>query len=56
MSDLLDITARWLRWPLRGRWYRTLKLDWNDREIEITWSSTGRSVHVYVDGVQWGPL
>lgn len=51
-----DIKSTWLRWPLGDRWYRTLKLRWSGREVEITWSPQGRSVRVFVDGVQWGPL
>ena len=43
--------------PWRGGIYQCAKVSWvsgrRNREVEIDVSPTGRSVRVYVDGVQW---
>jgi hypothetical protein len=52
----LKLRGGWFLWPLRKRWYRTLKLYWQSgstaRELEVTISPTGRSCRVYLDGEQ----
>lgn len=39
-----------IRWPLRGRNHHTVKAHYRGREVEVTFSSTGRSVQVQLDG------
>lgn len=39
-----------IRWPNRGRNYHTITARHGGREVEVTFSSTGRSVQVHLDG------
>lgn len=48
--------VRVLSFTHRGGIYHSTVIDVAQRKIEVTTSPTGRSVHVWIDGVKWGPI
>lgn len=47
--------VRLLSFPHRGSTYFSVMTSWKKRDIEVTLSPTGRSVHVFVDGEKYTP-
>ena len=53
---MIDPHVRLFSFTLRGGVYHSIEVDVGQRRIEVTTSPTGRSIHVWVDRVKWGPI